>query len=268
MFREWLDYAPKAVAAFSFALLTLTIVHEWGFFWVIGPYFQSLVSAYDYLSSAVLWLPQNLLIILAIVIIRALAIKLTQGRLGFWPREDGPRAAGLTKEDQRKFQRVALSTIILGAAVAILTFFFLTEYVTLFYAFAFFNLWFGVFALFHNEQYSLGRTKASLILILPVALVFVFAEGAADAEWAMTSFENRAYKITYKEPANESLFAYVIRTLDKGIIIRDPINNRTEFIRWETIRSVGTFHNVQPNNGISGSCLEFHILCKAPPPNP
>jgi hypothetical protein len=62
--KEILDLVPKAIALLSFAVLALTVVHEWGYFWVLGSHFQAVASAYDYFSNSILWLPQNLLLLL------------------------------------------------------------------------------------------------------------------------------------------------------------------------------------------------------------
>jgi hypothetical protein len=52
-----LDKFPTIITASTFFVLVLAVTHEWGYFWVIGTHFQTLMSPSDYLSSGLLWLP-------------------------------------------------------------------------------------------------------------------------------------------------------------------------------------------------------------------
>src|SRR4051794_700759 len=52
-----LDKLPQIVAGVSFFVLVLAIVHEYAYFAVVGAQYQSLMSATDYLVSALSWMP-------------------------------------------------------------------------------------------------------------------------------------------------------------------------------------------------------------------
>jgi hypothetical protein len=52
-----LDRFPTIITGSTFFVLVLAVTHEWGYFWVIGTHFQTLMSPSDYLSSGLLWLP-------------------------------------------------------------------------------------------------------------------------------------------------------------------------------------------------------------------
>jgi hypothetical protein len=55
-----LDNVPKAVAILSFAVLIVTVLYDWGYFWVVGLRFQSLQTPYDQLANSIEWLPYSL----------------------------------------------------------------------------------------------------------------------------------------------------------------------------------------------------------------
>jgi hypothetical protein len=55
-----LENGTKATALLSFAVLMLTVFHDWGYYWVVGPKFQSLQTTYDYIASSITWLPLSL----------------------------------------------------------------------------------------------------------------------------------------------------------------------------------------------------------------
>ena len=58
--KDALDNAPKAIAILSFAVLIVTVLHDWGYFWVVGLRFQSVQTAYDHLANSIEWLPYSL----------------------------------------------------------------------------------------------------------------------------------------------------------------------------------------------------------------
>jgi hypothetical protein len=62
--KNLIDNLGKFIAALSFALLTVTVFHDWGYFWVLGSRFQSIQTPYDHLANAIEWLPLHLAIFL------------------------------------------------------------------------------------------------------------------------------------------------------------------------------------------------------------
>jgi hypothetical protein len=57
----WLGRFPAVIGAGSALLLLMTIIYEWGYFGVLGAPFQSLMTATDYLTNAIYWIPIFLL---------------------------------------------------------------------------------------------------------------------------------------------------------------------------------------------------------------
>jgi hypothetical protein len=55
-----LDNGSTVVGLLSFAILTLSVFHDWGYFWVVGLRFQSMQTPYDYLANSIEWLPLHL----------------------------------------------------------------------------------------------------------------------------------------------------------------------------------------------------------------
>src|SRR5947209_5946132 len=58
---DLLDNVPKAIALLSATALLLTIVHDWGYFWIVGNRYLSIQTPYDHLTNSIEWLPQALL---------------------------------------------------------------------------------------------------------------------------------------------------------------------------------------------------------------
>src|ERR1700686_722350 len=55
--KEFFDAAPKVIGVTSVAVLVMTVVHEWGYFYVLDWHLQTLATTYDYLTNALVWLP-------------------------------------------------------------------------------------------------------------------------------------------------------------------------------------------------------------------
>jgi hypothetical protein len=62
--KNLIDNLGKFIAALSFALLTVTVLHDWGYFWLLGSRFQCIQTPYDYLANAIEWLPLHLALFL------------------------------------------------------------------------------------------------------------------------------------------------------------------------------------------------------------
>lgn len=54
---------PRWLAVISVGALGVAVAHEYGYFWVLGPHFQTIATTYDYLVNALLWLPSTIFIV-------------------------------------------------------------------------------------------------------------------------------------------------------------------------------------------------------------
>jgi hypothetical protein len=55
--KTFLDRFAAILGASSVALLLISVVYEWGYFFQVGRHLQSILTPADYLSNAILWLP-------------------------------------------------------------------------------------------------------------------------------------------------------------------------------------------------------------------
>jgi hypothetical protein len=55
---KWiLENAAKLIGLLSFALVVFSTVHDWGYFSIVGPHFRTMLTAYDYVTNAIEWMP-------------------------------------------------------------------------------------------------------------------------------------------------------------------------------------------------------------------
>jgi membrane protease YdiL (CAAX protease family) len=61
MMKEFLDRFATIAAILTFAIVALSVSHEYGYFWAVGQQFQAFVTPSDYFANATLWLPATIL---------------------------------------------------------------------------------------------------------------------------------------------------------------------------------------------------------------
>ena len=60
--KAFLENFGTVLGAVTAALLLMSVVHEYGYFWPIGRHFQTFVTTSDYFVNAVVWLPAMLVL--------------------------------------------------------------------------------------------------------------------------------------------------------------------------------------------------------------
>jgi hypothetical protein len=268
------DIAPKGIALLSFAILSLTIVHEWGYFWVIGSNFQTVASAYDYLSNSILWLPQNLLIILA-----AASLQLLFRMLLRRSQENVSDADfGLsTKRRQKRFGRnkwTAIASLTGSILFAIATYFFAPPDLSIVYfmplLFGYMILYLIVTQTFEDRLRSYNQKGFIALLVIPVVLIFDFGLGVDEAHLDIAKF-NDTYVLTPKtdtrsDATSNDALVQVLRSFDKGLLLRDPRLERVYFLRWDSIKSLS--RPSYSEGTVSRGCKRFPTVCGLSTPEP
>jgi hypothetical protein len=207
-----------------FILLALSVTHEYGYFHTIGPHFQTFISTSDYFANAVLWLP---------------LMFIAYGWVD-WKQ---------LREDQEPTKRVLKEwrTWIWPAfGVAWLLFLTVTTRWPPGYGYLTFSL--VMFFLFwatawRNVVTFLPPAEDGLIKIGRLAirlgvplLAAVFVLGWWNAAVDLERYSN-PYIFRFKGSDDHSL-RIVLRNFDKGVLMKNAVDNRVEFRRWEDIVAI------------------------------
>ncbi len=230
------------LAAFTVLIVALSVSHELGYFaYIGGRFFQTFLTATDYFTNAILWLP--------------VAALTAIGWINYdwiWKQTPVPK--------KKEWRSWILPTIIIG--IPVLCFVFLPEGPPTFYFMLFLYLW----VLFSNRFISVENAEIALYVELlklvkigiPVC-VALFTLGYISAKSDLNSFSG-AYVIRLTNQG-EPILRIPLRNFDKGLLARDAITNRIEFIRWDAIRSVSKPSEL--DSGMALGCRWFGIWCKA-----
>ncbi|WP_137043104.1 hypothetical protein [Pseudolabrys sp. FHR47] len=234
-----LEKAATFITVSTVLIIALSSGHELGYFYRLGGnFFQTFITASDYFANAALWAPFAL-----ITIISWWHWK--------WVWEAPP---SVPTRDWRTWVLPALIVI-----PPILVFIFGVESLKLLYLIAFVYLWLVVFEKILPLQ-GVNGFPAEIRLLLRgsgPAFAALFYLGYISASGDMI-VSKEPYILKLKD-AHDSILRVPLRNFDKGVLFRDPVNNRIEFIPRENIESLGKMSFAE--RGTPLSCRWFAINC-------
>jgi len=238
---DMLDKFPSVLAATTFLILSLSVVHEWGYYSELGARFQTLVSAADYLSTALLWLPY-----IAIGWLVSALLSLLQLRTG-----------------TLSHSRATFGFHFIGAVsflLSLFAFFFLPPWLAWLAYISFLGgyLWIMLYRYVTDHHYIrplVNRPALYIGAIAPIAVALAYFTGVNSAIIDLSTKEQIS-ELVVKGGDEQPHIVVLLRLLDKGPLVREGF--QVEFYDWREIVSVRSL--VMPSNQ-SHSCRIFQILC-------
>jgi hypothetical protein len=237
--KEFLENFASILGVSTIAMLLLAVSHELGYFWLIGSEFQALLTTTDYLTNAIFWLP--------------LALMFAYGSIEWW-RFDEP--AKEPKKDWRKLTTWIWPSIV-GLFIGWLV---LTSswppgsYAVLSYlgiaVFVWSKIWRRVPVNVLQEPFQ-SVARGFVRLGVP-AMIAMFAHGWMTAASDLTLFDGA--DIFHLKGIKEPKLLISLRSLDKGVLLRNPATDRIEFYRWDSIDS---FERIRKTPSRSIACYIF-----------
>lgn len=241
MFSSIFKFITRVVGPATVLLIAFSVIHEWGYFSIVGYKFQSIVSATDYVTNAILWLPYSFFGLLYFV-------------------ENGPAPKGGESRWARLGTYLLLLLNIGGIiyASAVLP---LSSYGLTFIAMWIATFWFLLVNRFFVElKIEITKTAYNLIRTTPALMVGVYFWGMHEGMREL-KHPDSAYWVQRSE-ANSKKPIALMRVFDRGILVRDPNSQTVEFIRWEKITSLEKFS--PPDSEKSATCVWLNIWCPKP----
>jgi hypothetical protein len=230
---------PTVLAAISFAVLITTVVHEWGYFSVVGIHFQALVSATDYLANSILWLPQTLLIV---------GGGLVSGYIvGGWLGSSGAEFSVVAPPHKHReadkavgfllsWTALVFQSLLVGLLVGIALISALVDPLIGMPLILMFVLPMGTRTYISRWPGTLSGTAIFGIVTGPLMLGAAFAFGVVEGRLDLKGTKDLV-RIERKDAAvgNE---VQLLRSFDRGILVHKVIDGRVEFIRWDEVRAM------------------------------
>ena len=236
--EKLLERITGLIAATTIFIIVVSASHEFGYFLRLGRFFQTFATASDYFTNALLWIP--------IGIITA---------IGWW--NYGFLWTEPPRPNRKDWKTWIVPTLILGPAIG--TFVFTSGGFTAFYLFALVYLWFLFFDRWvpgASPDVPLSIEVRSLFkFAVPLCLAFMtLGYSTATSDVISTS---DPYIFRLKDTSNAEL-RIPLRNFERGILTRDVINDRIEFVPWDNIKAIA-----KPESSGSPplSCRWFGISC-------
>jgi hypothetical protein len=254
--RDVIGGVASAVSVVSAAAFVLSVIYEWGYFSVVGQKFQSIASLTDYLTNALDWLPAAV----AVAAIYALGVVLFAMISGITAEEnratknaaprDGDKAPTAGQADGPDQQKEGdgsfwylIGAIVFFAGIDALIYALADPAAGLWLAImATFCVWAFVFALALDRggefAARIGTNTKLIALFVPTVSFGVFLWGLQHGYQDLNR-PSELYHLIRKEAQPEKpQDVSVLRTFERGVLMRLPERQTTEFLRWEEIRSL------------------------------
>ena len=252
--KDTFEILSKAAAVVTFLVLWLAFFYEFGFFTIVGRQLQNLLSGSDYLASAVLWLPAT-----AFFSMIGLGIALTFSRADHFLTGAEIKKVNPKRYYLNNFPFDLTYYMLIG--VGFLQILFGNPYdlsagaLTLAFLWLTFSSWF----LRHDRLKDILNIPIVLIIIFaPVLTMIAYLNGISEGYRAVTQVGN-VFSLKLKEvatPSNVQLY----RSLASGVIVRDPVQSRIVFYRWDSLASISV--RVAAPKPIPLSCRVIGINCQ------
>jgi hypothetical protein len=214
--KAFLEHFAAILGALTVALLTMSVVHEYGYFTFIGRHFQTLLTTTDYLANGVLWLPWALFLIL----------------IADWKLLDA-------KPDWSKRTTWLMASLMIGGlAVMIVVSRWPPDPALIFSSLGMLVIfWSWVWQFLYKPIGALGDELNALyekiFKIGPPALTFVFLFGCIFANIDAHRTTD-PYIVKFKGQDDAEL-RILLRSFDRGLLMRNAVSHQIEFRRWDDI---------------------------------
>ena len=234
------------VGALGVSILILSVSHEYGYFYSIGGNFQAMLSTSDYLGNAILWLPLGL------------------GFAYLWIDFGLLREkTSAEKTNWKKWSSWILPAIVIGNFTVnfLLPFTFFTPIMLLVvFVYVWHLIWQFYLPSVGQDDPDLAKLVRAMVRLGPPVMLAMFVHGWWSADFDVKRFDDPyIFKIRDETEEKSRIF---LRSLDKGVLLNNPIAKRVEFYRWEQIELIGKPKGNEPR-GLA--CYFFRVGCRENP---
>jgi hypothetical protein len=223
----------------------------------------SIQTPYDYIVNSITWLPLSITILIFVAWVSTAIENMFTAPLDV----DLPSRLWFAKAES-KIKRLSVIRGMLSLIALIQAYIFRFPSSVLSGTVAL--LGFGAFLWCVAEpwRWTLPRSQAFAVRIAAITIFSLgssFVGGEVAAVLAASPLLNEVYAITDKNGERRQVF--LLRSLDKGVLIYDPGRHQIAFIRWDQANVIDhPMHWTTPSFSIFPLCDEIeHVFCEGPP---
>jgi hypothetical protein len=247
--EKLLERMTGLVAAITLLVVALSVCHEFGYFWRIGGgFFQTFLTASDYFTNSVVWVPPAIFTV-----------------IGWW--NWGSLVKDPTVPTLRQWKTWIVPALI--TALPIMSMIIFREPLPVLWLIAFVYYWallFEIFVPVASPTIAYAYELRQFVKLAGPVCAGMVTLGYIDASNNLSGASD-PYMLQIAG-SKATILRYPVRNFDKGMLVRDPIEQRLEFLKWDDIESIK--HSVSMNNSEPASCrwFGFGFSCGSPVMNP
>ncbi len=222
--KAFLEHFAAVIGVVTAAILAMSWTHEYGYFSTIGRQFQTFLTTTDYVANGALWLPLAVLFIYQTI---------EWGPLSLQPKEKKK----ITGWKGRALWIGLLLWVAYIAATLTWPVDYASAVVLLGFAALFWSSnWRKVYDKISLEE-QLQLIVRELIRLGPPIAIGMFLYGSVNAASDLTR-ANNVYLFKFKDEKQHSQLYIFLRNFDHGVLVRDAVEKRIVFLKWDDIREV------------------------------
>jgi hypothetical protein len=226
--RELFGQFPMILAAATALTLLGTVCHEWGYFAVVGPSFQTFMTTWDYFANATVW-GFPLLIITGFLVIT---------NMYTW-RADNFQPKGFSSTSTKWHRRVLVNWQFELYFLGIMALSFFTKPTASWFRLLAALLVFQTIIYFFRHpsfEKAITLDQATVVALIPTVAIVLYDIGRSDADEDLAT-DNSPYVLRLKNDYT-GYRVTILRVSDKGILVHDPDTRTTSFHHSEDVRDV------------------------------
>lgn len=234
--KDATDMAPKGLALLMATLLLYAVAHEYGYFTVVGSYYLTFATSFDYVINALLWFPSTLFLLFL-----------------FHDVDSAIRDVEIERWSVGRWLRINIG---IQLFFFVFTFLFGSVLFPIAMSACVLAVWVIVNIFPMSECYNVDTRLYRFLVFIPAALIGSFGYGLTEAYGDLRSIKD-VYRISFKE-GRQPMHVVMLRNFEKGFLIHDKVNSRIEFVPRETAVSIS---RTSPSEGPSLSCRLMGVFC-------
>jgi hypothetical protein len=220
---------PSLLAVATFSALSLTVAHEWGYFGIIGTDFQSLFTTYDYLSELLVAIGPAFVALAVLLAIHVAAM-----------RADNFKAVGRSTAKSKWVRFISDWFWEIFYSIMFVLVLLFSDETTRFYVYLVVGLiWTRAigYVYGHDHFAKFKMTPVGLLLLgLPAFMLCAYGLGR-DGAYRDLKQTAAQYRLHLKSRA-ASQSVILLRLLDKGLVVLDPVSKAVAFQPKEDIKLI------------------------------
>lgn len=228
--------------------LVLSVLHEWSYFNFLGNDMFGLISVSDFFSMVLSWLPATLLLVLSMVAYEFSARVIAISAADSFSKKRKKVEGDFKENSINKFNyfviRLFEGDLPKGILIPFIIVFGILMFIypgpKIMVVGITFSLGWLMFLtrVFESPLFSEIFTMRvqTVIVCIPIVVVLVASHGAWMAEKDLAA-KSGNYTISFNNSSEES-GVLLLRSIEKGVLIRFPDEERIGFYPWETISSI------------------------------